>query len=98
MSPEVTRAFASSTLFFHVSNWNTEPSMSPPVTSRTKSDWNWSPFWYIRLTIKSSFVFIWLPYILSQCFRYFAEHSIVNLVGEVYRLLDGLAGRHHPHI
>src|ERR1017187_8383724 len=60
MSPEVTREFATSALFFHVSNWNTEPSMSPPETSRTKSDRNCSPFWYIRLTIRSSFGFICL--------------------------------------
>src|ERR1039457_2165684 len=60
MSPEVTLEFAISTLFLHVSNWNTEPSMSPPETSRTKSDRNCSPFWYMRLTIRSSFGFICL--------------------------------------
>src|ERR1035438_8684850 len=60
MSPEVTREFATSTLFLHVSNWNIEPSMSPPETSRTKSDRNCSPFWYVLLTIRSSLGFICL--------------------------------------
>jgi hypothetical protein len=26
------------------------------------------------------------------------ETQIENLVGKVYRLLNGLAGRHHPHV
>jgi len=34
----------------------------------------------------------------GQLLRDYWEHSIVNLMGEVNRFLDGLAGGHHPHV